>query len=171
MDIHPDSLRKAGMGVKLVSEAGMIRSDAGAIHSDAAGICTAVLAHAGEDNAVGDRAPTYEELQQLRDMRRELNERYRADARSGLLRDSVMEAARNMPAVRVAAAPRLLTDGERRLVLGIADMHYGAEWEVRGLKREVMNAYNPEAFEKRMETLLAETAAILEKERIGGVTL
>ena len=131
----------------------------------------AMHAQTTEDGSIRDRAPTYAELQQLRDMRRELNEHYRADARSGLLRDSVMEAARNLPAVRVLEVPRLDSDGERRLVLGIADMHYGAEWEVRGLKREVINAYNPEVFEERMARLLSETIAILEKEGIGDVTL
>jgi len=76
------------MGVKLVSEAGMIR--------------TGEQAQLSEDGVDADRAPTYAELQQLRDMRRELNEHYRADARSGLLRESVMEAARSLPAVLVA---------------------------------------------------------------------
>ena len=134
-------------------------------------IGTIVQPQAAKDDAIHGNAPFYAEMQQLRDMRRELNEHYRADARSSLLRDSVMEAARNLPAVRVADAPRLDTDSERRLVLGIADMHYGAEWEVCGLKREVINAYSPEVFEKRMVRLLSETIAILEKECIGDVTL
>lgn len=157
LDIHPDTLRKAGMGVKLVSEAGMIT---GATETDAV----------VDEIAVQDHEPTFSELQKMRDLRREINEHYRADARSELLRESVKEAAKLLPPVAITA-PVLETSNNRRLVVGIADMHYGAEWRVCGLKDEVINEYNPEIFERRMEKLLAEVIRILHKEDIQHVDL
>lgn len=134
--MHPDSLRKAGMGVKLVSEAGMIR--------------VATPTNDAPDTNAEKSVPSSLELQKLRDMRRELNEHYRIEARSELLRESVREAVRGLQPMQIQAAPNRDTDGRKSLVLGISDMHYGAQWRILGLKREVLNAYSPEIFEERM---------------------
>ena len=50
-------------------------------------------------------------------------------------------------------------------------MHYGAEWSVRGLQGEVINAYSPETFEERMRKLLTETLTIIEKEQIDHIDM
>lgn len=53
----------------------------------------------------------------------------------------------------------------------MGDIHYGAEWTVKGLLGETINAYSPEIFERRMETLLRETLSILRREEIAHVDL
>ena len=76
-------------------------------------------------------------VQQLRDLRNEINETYRSSARSDALRDSVIRAAKEMPPIVSprTAAPHSV--GSKTLVLCIADCHYGAEWVIRGLHGEV----------------------------------
>lgn len=143
MDIHPDQLRKMGAGIKLAHEAGMI-------------------------GVTGLETPSGSgyEVQQLRDLRRELGEAYRADARSEALRDAVMQAASNLPPIEVMAGSPIQGNSGRSLLLAIGDFHYGAEWTVRGLQGEVINAYSPDVFEQRMSRLLAELLYILDREKL-----
>lgn len=115
-------------------------------------------------------APAPESGQTLRDLRREINEAYRAQSRSEALRETVAEAAGKMPEIQVW--PVLPAEsGERSLVVCVADCHYGAEWKIRGLRDEVLNAYSPEIFETRMAGLLGQVREILEKEQISHVVL
>lgn len=112
-----------------------------------------------------------ENVQQLRDLRNEINQTYRAASRSEALRDAVIRAAREMPPVLVPVGIEHNPIGKRTLVLCIADCHYGAEWTVRGLRGETLNRYSPEVFCERMADLLQQVRAILEKEQIGDVQL
>lgn len=113
---------------------------------------------------------TRSEIQALRDLRREINEAYRAQDRSEALRAAVEEAAGKLPDIRICPAP-LAASGERSLVVCVADCHYGAEWTIRGLRDEVINAYSPEIFEARMAELLSQLRHILEKEQTSHVAL
>lgn len=110
--------------------------------------------------------------QKIRDLQNELNAAYRADARSDALRESVKEAARNMPPIEIRE-PMLRNVGywDKSLVVSIGDFHYGAEWNIKGLLGETVNQYSPEVFEERMWTLLDETVRILQKEEIGHIDL
>lgn len=54
----------------------------------------------------------------------------------------------------------------RAYVLAFGDEHYGAEFELRGLFGEIINAYSPEVFENRMWDLLNQTIEIVQKENI-----
>ena len=112
-----------------------------------------------------------ENVQQLRDLRNEINQTYRAASRSEALRDAVIRAAREMPPVLVPVGIEHNPVGKRTLVLCIADCHYGAEWTVRGLRGETLNRYSPEVFCGRMADLLQQVRAILEKEQIDDVQL
>lgn len=147
LSIHPDQLRKMGAGIKLAAEAGLLSKEAGIQPTDP------------------------NELQKLRDLRREINEAYRADARSEALRESVLEAVSRMPAIHIHPQTNRYKQSPRSLVLAVGDFHYGAEWSVKGLYGEVLNTYSPEVFERRMEDLLGQTQAILEKEQINRVDL
>ena len=80
------------------------------------------------------------------------------------------EAAGKLPEIRVQSQPARVI-GDRSLVVCIADCHYGAEWTIKGLRDETINAYNPEIFEERMSNLLGQVRMILEKEEIEHVTL
>lgn len=145
--LHPDHLRKMGAGIKLASDAGMLR-----LYPD--------MSELEKDNP-----------QRLRDLRNEINEARRAQSRSEALREEVVQAARNMPTIQVVPGRTVNVDSHRSLVVCIADCHYGAKWTIRGLKEEVINAYNPAIFEARMADLLTQTRLILEKEKIERIVL
>lgn len=147
LEVHPDQLRKMGAGVRLVYEAGML-----ALQGDAP----------LEDPC---------EIQRLRDLRREINEGRRADARSEALREAVANAAKDLPPVQIFVPSTAQGFADRSLVLAIGDFHYGAEWSVKGLHGETLNAYNPEVFAQRMEALLDQLYTIIKKEQITHVDL
>ena len=107
----------------------------------------------------------------MRDLRNEINEACRTKSRSEALHEAVIEAAKQLPEMAIEPFARAEATGDRSLVVCIADCHYGAEWNIRGLHEETLNAYNPEIFEARMENLLGQIRGILEKEQIAHVTL
>lgn len=146
LECNPETLRKAGVGVKLYRDA---------MEEDA------------QDGG-------YMERQKIRDLTRKLNELYRVQSRSELLRETVAEAARRMPpiAVQEHTAPMIAnaeSTRERCLVVGIGDFHYGAKINVKGLYGETLNEYNAEIFQYRMGYLLHELKQIIEKEQIESV--
>ena len=94
LGLHPDHLRKMGAGIRLAHEAGMIGSGS------------------------QQPAPTSShELQKLRDLRREINESYRADARSEALREAVIQAARNLPPISIDTDYPVAINASRSLLL------------------------------------------------------
>ena len=54
----------------------------------------------------------------------------------------------------------------RGYALVFGDEHYGAEFELRGLFGDILNAYSPEIFEERMWDLFNQTVEIVQKENI-----
>lgn len=124
----------------------------------------------GSESVLPQEAGAHE-LQKLRDLRREINESYRADARSEALRDAVIQAAGMLSPLEVKVTVPIQTSSNRSLLLAMGDMHYGAEWNVKGLLGETINAYSPEVFEQRMEMLLKEALTILRREDISHVDL
>ena len=110
------------------------------------------------------------DLQKMRDLRNEMSEIHRAQARSEALREAVEEAAGKLPPIRVEALPTPQSSG-KTLVLCMGDFHFGAEWTVKGLYGETLNRYNPEIFAQRMAELLGQVATILAKEGITDVAL
>lgn len=81
------------------------------------------------------------------------------------------EAAAKLPEIKIPYCVPAGDDADRSLVICVAGCHYGAEWYIKGLRDETLNAYSPEIFERRMALLLREIIAILEKESIGHVVL
>lgn len=59
----------------------------------------------------------------------------------------------------------------RAYALVFGDEHYGAEFELKGLFGDVINAYSPEIFEKRMWDLLNQTIEIIKKEKIDTINV
>jgi len=117
-------------------------------------------------NIAGD----YIERQKMRDLTRQVNEIYRSESRSELLRETIAEAITNLPPVVIPTAP-ISHSGEKTLVVGIGDLHYGAKIKVEGLMGETINEYNSDIFEKRMWKLLSEIESICAKEDIGIVSV
>lgn len=143
LNISADTLRKAGVGVKLVSDAGV-------------------------ESKPTDISAGYIDRQKMRDLTKNVNSLFRTESRSELLRETVTEAVKSLPRFNITTSiPR--TDGSKSLVLMLGDFHYGADIHVTGLLGEKLNHYNSEVFENRMEKLLGETVAILNKENISSV--
>lgn len=145
LDINAETLRKAGVGIKLASDAKMLNEEQ-----------TANI-HVSSDG--------YVDRQKMRDLARQVNTAYRQEARSELLRETIREAIANLPEVEVGST-WIQNVGKQSLVLTLGDFHYGAEIQVLGLKGEELNVFNHEVFEKRMNELLMRTANILERECI-----
>lgn len=158
LDMSGDTLRKAGVGVKLAYDAGVVMEQN----------AQAVMMGVTPDQQTVD--PTgYAERQKMRDLVRENNKVYRAEARDALLREAVREAA-------VAAGVfdkvfdidaqtqdlSVIKTGE--MVVAIGDIHFGEIMDVRGFLGEPINFYNEAVCSDRMKQLLYRIRDIQAKE-------
>lgn len=150
MDISPETLRKAGVGIKLADDADMIVNE--------------------HCSGLADIAGNYIERQKMRDLSKQVNEIYRAESRSELIRETIADAIANLPEVKIPFTA-IRKGGERTLVVGVGDIHYGAKIHVEGLMGETINEYNSTTFEKRMWKLLSDIENICEKEEIHEVDI
>lgn len=152
LDCSSETLRKAGVGVKLAEDAGM------SIASDVAG--------------THDVMDGYVERQKLYDLRREIRKDLREQSRSELIRETIREAIRLLPDITINSRINQTEDNpESDLVVGIGDFHYGAEFTVNGLYGDVINEYNSDTFVRRMETLIADVQKIAETHRPKQITV
>lgn len=108
--------------------------------------------------------------QKIRDLTGQVKALYRAESRSELLRETIKEAVKNIPPITIERR-ETVANKEKTLVVAMGDFHYGAKICVRGLMGEVINEYDHEIFENRMEALFSEIIDILEKEQIDNVAL
>lgn len=95
----------------------------------------------------------------------ELHRWEREDARDELLAEKFVAAMLQMPEITF---PEYHGNREaarsRSGVLAFGDEHYGTEFQICGLHGETINAYSPEIFEKRMQTLLNKAIDIVKRE-------
>ena len=154
LDCSSETLRKAGVGVKLAEDAGM------SIASDVAG--------------TRDVMDGYVERQKLYDLRREIRKDLREQSRSEMIRETIREAIRDLPPVYIGPRePDWKTGIEpySDLVVGIGDFHYGADFTVTGLYGETINRYNADAFVARMEKLTGEIKEIVKLHKPQQITV
>lgn len=146
--VNSETLRKAGVGIKQASDADMIRT-------------TPSTSMNALSNGFVDR-------QKLRDLQNKVNEIYRSESRSELMRETISESIKKLPYIEVRYAARFIGDlsKNRELVLALGDIHYGADIHVEGLNGDTINKFNSEVFEIRMEKLLDETVDIITKYQI-----
>ncbi len=151
LDISPDTLRKAGVGLKLANDACMLQD--------------------WDIDTVDAVSNGYTERQKLRDLTSRVNEVFRAEARSELLRENIYEAIKTLPKITPPDTTDIIEnlDGKKELVLALGDFHFGAKIHVEGLEGETLNEYNEDVFKKRMTELFLHTATIVKKERIGRI--
>lgn len=147
MAVNAETLRKAGVGIKLAADAGLLT-----------------------DENPGERAG-YIERQKMRDLSRQVNTVYRNESRSELLRETIERAVKDLPAFTIFSKGNInRTDiGARSLVVALGDFHYGADIHVEGLYGETINEFNHTVFEGRMLDLLDEIEAICAKENLNNV--
>lgn len=147
LDMSAETLRKAGVGVQMAEEAGMLSSSS---YQEAI---------AGKYDA--DKI----ERQKIRDVGNKLNALTRSEARSQLLRETVYTAIRqvtkeNPIKIPPCNIPMLRAEKHKELVVCLGDFHYGADINIQGLHGETMNLYNSEEFETRMNLLKDEIIQI-----------
>lgn len=89
----------------------------------------------------------------------------REEARDELITEKICNAISSLSPLDI---PRHIPfmHNNRAYVLVFGDEHYGAEYELKGLFGEILNAYSPEIFEKRMWDLFDQTVEIIQKENI-----
>lgn len=89
------------------------------------------------------------ERQKTRDLVRQANEAFRAEARSELLRETIAKAIADLPAINITPE-RIVADPEQEaMVVCLGDFHYGAKIDVKGLKGETLNHFDSEVFEQQ----------------------
>ena len=89
----------------------------------------------------------------------------REEARDELITEKICNTISTLPPLNIPEyiEPKHNT---RAYALIFGDEHYGAEFELKGLFGDVINAYSPEIFEERMWDLLNQTIKLVKKENI-----
>lgn len=120
-----------------------------------------------------------EELRQLkRDLEKErkkiqtekieYNKWLREEARDEMITDSIREEISKLdPLPTFARIPE--TPQWREGIVCFGDEHFGTEFVIHGLKGEILNAYSPEIFFLRMDSLLNQVIDICEKEQLTSI--
>ena len=170
LDMSGDTLRKAGVGVKLAYDAGILRDEAEpvaqAVMTGAPPECENV------DEQIGD--PDYVARQKLRDLVRENNKVYRATARDELLREAVRDAVEKLGTYTpvfdfggaLESAQRF---GENEMVVALGDIHFGEIMDVKGLMGERINYYDEQVCVERLNKLLRRICEIKTRESVSRV--
>lgn len=89
----------------------------------------------------------------------------REEARDELITEKICESIASLPSLEI---PQYIqpVHNTRAYALVFGDEHYGAEFEIKGLFGDILNAYSPEIFEERMWNLFNQTVEIIQKENI-----
>lgn len=129
MGMHPDTLRKAGMGIKMAADAGILKIPDG-----------------------DDYRAEYIAKKQFYDQRREYNAILAREAREDHLLQCLREAAERMnttsPLLRRYDGG-IIADGDNEAVLVLTDWHYGM------VADNIWNRYNTDICRRRLEELQA----------------
>lgn len=89
----------------------------------------------------------------------------REEARDELITEKICNAVSSLPSLDIPAHI-YPAHNNRAFALVFGDEHYGVEFELNGLFGDILNAYSPEIFEKRMWDLFNQTIEIIKKENI-----
>lgn len=124
----------------------------------------------GKDDVLSELVSKKRDIEKERNKlyteRLEYNRWIREDARDELFMDRVIDAIRENLGMTEAPEDIPIVHGTREAALCLADMHFGKEFKIYGLRDEVLNEYSPEIFYARMEKVLSETRELVEKENI-----
>lgn len=104
------------------------------------------------------------ERKKLQTEKIEYNRWLRENARDELIVDKIVEAVNALEPLTIPEQRVITENSQKEGILVISDCHYGVEFEIKGLFGEVLNAYSPEIFEKRMWKLFRKVCKIVEKE-------
>ena len=118
-------------------------------------------------------------LSQIRDLQKEryklqtekleVNRWLRENARDELIVEHIAQAIDKMPPLDIPEQIMMPSANERVGILAFGDEHFGAEFAIKGLQNEVINAYSPEIFMARMWDLLGQVLSIVEREGFSAI--
>lgn len=89
----------------------------------------------------------------------------REEARDELIAEKICDAISSLPPLEIPQHIPFIHNS-RAYALVFGDEHYGVEYELKGLFGDILNAYSPEIFEKRMWNLFDQTIEVVQKEDI-----
>lgn len=105
------------------------------------------------------------ELKKVQTEKLEYNRWLREEARDELITEKICDAIDSLlPLDKPTYIEPVHNTRGHALIFG--DEHFGAEFELKGLFGDILNAYSPEIFEKRMWDLFNQTVEIIKKENI-----
>ena len=89
----------------------------------------------------------------------------REEARDELITEKICDAISSLSPLDI---PQHIypIHNNKAYTLVFGDEHYGVEYELKGLFGDILNAYSPEIFEKRMWDLFDQTIEVIQKENI-----
>lgn len=107
------------------------------------------------------------ERQKLNDLTNRYKSYVREHSRFELVLETLVDVFRSEIKLSdpIDAIPRVKNES-RQAIAFIADAHDGAEFDIKGLRGESINQYNPEIFEQRMWKYAEEIISIASKEKI-----
>ena len=95
----------------------------------------------------------------------ENNRWIRENARDELIVEKIIEAINNLKPLQIPEVLPIIHNS-KGYSLCFGDEHFGVDFEIHGLYNEILNAYSPEIFEKRMWDLFNQVIEIINKEQI-----
>lgn len=119
----------------------------------------------GQDGFDNKLCELKKERHKIQTEKLEFNKNIRELARDELIAEHIKEAIEALPPIKIPKSVAV-GEGDREYLLCLADAHYGIEFEIKDLFGNIINAYSPEIFEQRMNTLLSEVIATVKKEKI-----
>lgn len=108
------------------------------------------------------------ERKKLQSEKIEYNRWLRENARDELIVDKIVDAIHELEPLETPDT-FVTSDNNKEGVLAFGDLHYGVEFEIKGLFGETINAYSPEIFEKRMWYLYNKVCEIVNKENLSSI--
>ena len=121
------------------------------------------------DEIKEQRRELEKERKKIQTEKLEYNRYLRSDARDEMIVEKISNALQSNNIVNLNKHNIESKQGNRQGVLCFGDEHYGKMFKILGLNGEIINEYNSEVFERRMEKLLDETIKICKKERLDSI--
>lgn len=143
LDCHPETLRKAGVGIKMASEAGVLNFDEASTEA---------------------YADLYKAKKQFYDQRREYNKLLTDEARNDHIANELIKCANELSKVKplcVSDGPIDLYPGKDEAVLILSDWHYGLTTD------NVWNIYNTDIADRRIAYVVSRTINKLKEHPVG----
>lgn len=110
------------------------------------------------------------ERKKLQSAKIEYNRWLRENARDEMITEQIVDAVNALEPPYIPV-PRPTASGKKEGIVVVSDVHYGIEYEIKGLFGETLNAYSPEIFEERMWKLFQKVLEIVQKEELNTICL